>query len=282
MLSSEYSEESSNLTPEEHITFAFVYDSITFCFWGDPKWTVEIDGEELDGSIAMRRCLQKAIDNGHDLLSAKFIKNMTRGRLETILRGNIEIPLLDERLDILHELGETIDSNYSGSFTSFGEKAGRDAVRLVELLAAEMPRVFADEANYYGHAVRFYKRAQILASHLWELHKVGVLQREISNVDKLTAFADYKVPQLLRKIGILEYDPELTQKVDRLLEIPAGSDEEIEIRATTIWAVELVTRAVKKQIPTACAADIGRALWFKSQDKSSDDKPYHRTRTVWY
>lgn len=40
----------------------FIFNSINFCYWakkGESKWTVAIEGEQLDGSIALFRCLKR-------------------------------------------------------------------------------------------------------------------------------------------------------------------------------------------------------------------------------
>jgi len=38
-------------------------------------------------------------------------------------------------------------------------------------------------------------------------------------------------------LGILEYIPDLALKIDNKILIPAGSEEEIKIRANTIWPI---------------------------------------------
>ncbi|MBI2267948.1 MAG: hypothetical protein HYU80_00670 [Candidatus Blackburnbacteria bacterium] len=80
----------------------------------------------------------------------------------------------------------------------------------------------------------------------------------------------------------MKYTDELTNKIDNKIEIPSGSDEEIEIRANTIWAIELATKILKEKFPQANAAKVDGIFWFKGQVKSPDDKPYHRTKTIWY
>jgi len=59
----------------------------------------------------------------------------------------------------------------------------------------------------------------------------------------VTAFADYKLPQVLQHVGILQYSPSLEHKVDNGIFLEAGSPEELEIRENTIWAVELIKRS---------------------------------------
>lgn len=77
--------------------------------------------------------------------------------------------------------------------------------------------------------VFFYKRAQILAGDIW-----GAYGRQTSphpfgfdDVASLTMFADYRVPQILRARGVLEYSEALARAVDARKELPPGSEEEV-------------------------------------------------------
>lgn len=269
-------------TEEQQIALAFVYNSINFCYWGEPKWTVEIKGNFYDGSSGMLRAIKNAIENGFNLLNPKYLESLSENDLEKILKGNIKIPLFQERLNLLRELGKNLLEKYNGAFKNVVEKANGDAVKIVELLAQDFPKVFNDVADYHGQEVKFYKRAQLVPAHLSDLSRFGLISIPLSSYDELTAFADYKVPQLLRKFRILEYSIKLANKIDNKVEIPSGSDEEIEIRANTIWAIELATKILRKKFPQANAAKVDGIFWFKGQVKSPDDRPYHRTKTIWY
>lgn len=269
-------------TEEQQIALAFVYNSINFCYWGEPKWTIEINGNFYDGSTGMLRAVKNAIENGFDLLNPRYLEHLTKEDLAKILHGNTEIPLFQERLNLLRELGKNLLEKYDGSFKGVVEKANGNATKIVELLAKDFPKVFNDVAKYYGQEIKFYKRAQLVPTHLFDLSKFGLISIPLSGYNELTAFADYKVPQLLRKFGLLEYTTELSNKVNNKVEILSGSDEEIEIRANTIWAIELATKILKEKFPQANAAKVDGIFWFKGQVKSSDDKPYHRTKTIWY
>jgi hypothetical protein len=269
-------------TEEQQIALAFVYNSINFCYWGEPKWTIEINGKFYDGGSGMLYAVKNAIENGFDLLDPQYLKHLTKEDLVKILHGNVEIPLFQERLNLLHELGKNLLEKYDGSFKKVIEKANGNSTKIVELLTEDFPKIFNDIANYHGQEIKFYKRAQLVPAHLFDLLKFGSISISLSGYDELTAFADYKVPQLLRKFGILEYTTELSNKIDNKIEIPSGNDEEIEIRANTIWAIELATKILKEKFPQANAAKVDGIFWFKGQVKSPDDKPYHRTRTIWY
>lgn len=267
---------------EQQIALTVLYNSLNFCYWGEPKWTISINGSEFDGSAGMLRALKKGIESGFPLLDPKYLATMPEDDLQKVLEGNIEIPLFQNRLQLLRDLGNGVLDRFSGSFTAIADKGKNDALGIVKVLVDELPTVFRDEADYYGSKVKFYKRVQLVPAHLDDLSKFGLIPRSISRIKELTAFADYKVPQLLRKFGILEYSDKLADIVDNKTEIAEESEEEIEIRANTIWAIELVTRIVEERFPQATPAKVDGIFWFRGQVKSSDDKPYHRTKTIWY
>jgi hypothetical protein len=98
----------------------------------------------------------------------------------------------------------------------------------------------------------------------------------------LTVYADYKLPQVLRKLGILVYDDALSARVDGQAPIPAGSRMEVEIRAATVWAGEQLRRALLSRAPEITAAHIDFWLWETGQRRSPEDRPYHRTLTTAY
>ncbi|MFA6421935.1 MAG: queuosine salvage family protein [Candidatus Buchananbacteria bacterium] len=270
------------LSQGQQIAYIFVISAINFCYWSEPKWTIEDQGKFYDGFFGLLKATKRAIKDGFNLLDANYLKNLTKEDLAEILKGNVEIPLFDERLEILKKLGEIIIEKYNGSFSEVIIKSDGDALKLLEILASDFPEIFNDVANYHGQEVKLFKRAQILIAHLFDLKENKIIDIDLTGYDDLTACAEYKVPQSLRKFKILEYSNELADKIDNKIEIIQGSDEEIEIRANTIWAVELATRILKEKFPEINATMVDHIFWFKGQKKSPDDKPYHRTKTIWY
>ena len=269
-------------TEEHQIALAFIFNSINFCYWGEPKWTIEINGKFHDGCMAMMYAIIEAIKNGYDLCNPEYLKNLSENELKKILIGNIEIPLFKERLSLLNELGKIVLEKYNGSFSKIVEMADYNATKLTEILVKDFPNIFNDVENYNGHEIKFYKRAQLSFTHLSDLNRLGFISKNITGYEDLTAFADYKIPQSLRKFGILEYNEDLSNRVDNKIEIKNGSEEEIEIRANAVFAVELISKELINKFPQAVPANIDRICWFRGQTKSPDDKPYHRTRTIWY
>jgi hypothetical protein len=125
------------------------------------------------------------------------------------------------------------------------------------------------------------KRAQICVADLATAFN-GQGCGQLVALDELTAFADYKLPQLLRAAGVLVFLPELAAQVDACTLLPAGSAPEVEIRAATIWAVERLRRALAGHGVVRRASEIDYRLWAESQVATSDLRPYHRTLTIYY
>ena len=271
------------LDKSQQIGLVCVFNCVNFCFWaakGQEKWATKIDDEVIDGATGIFRALEEALENGVPLLDAHFLQDLDREIFSEILNGNIEIPLLDERIKCLNEAGKVLLKNFDGSFVKVFEAANGDAIELTNLFIKFFSS-FNDYATFEGKKVEFHKRAQLNTDMTnYRLTKHG--GKELSNLNNLTAFADYKVPQMLRKFGILEYTHKLANNIDGYEEIEAGSREEIEIRAATVWAIEEMKEVLSSRFPQITARQLDDHLWSLGQTKSPDDKPYHRTKTIYY
>jgi hypothetical protein len=265
--------------PEATALAILVLDALNFCFWGEPRWRVTFEGETLDGYWALAACLKRAILSGALPLEPAALAEMDAARLGAILAGEGTIPLLAERVASLRELGAGLRDRWGGDASRLIRSAGGSAPALARLMAHEFAS-FDDVATYAGREVRLYKRAQIVVADLWgALDGQGV--GAFHDLDALTAFADYKVPQVLRRLGILVYDDHLARLVDNRVELPAGSPDEVEIRAATIWGVEELRRALARHGWPLRAFEVDWVLWEAGQ-RVRDDRPYHRTRTIYY
>ena len=155
------------------------------------------------------------------------------------------IPLLPERVTNLRELGrgwqawadEHGDDSRHPARSMIAAVDG-SAAALVGIVADALPS-FADITTFAGQRLPFFKRAQILAADLAGRFG-GSGPGAFHDLAGLTAFADYKVPQVLRQLGILRYDDALSNAIARYQLIPAGSRMEVEIRAATVWGCELI------------------------------------------
>ncbi len=258
-------------------------DAVNFSFWSeDPKerWEVEYQGARLDGYRALAASLTRAVADGNRLWDAEWLAKMEQGDIYRIFRGKGLIPLIADRLNNLREVGQVLIERYRGQFiNAISAAQAKGAASLVELLAKEFAS-FNDVARYDGEEVHFYKRAQLLVSDLWGAYG-GKGWGAFHDMEVLTAFADYKLSQLLREYGVLAYSPELAAKVDSRTLIPAGSTEEVEIRAATVQACELLQRALAQRGLAILPFQVDWLLWNQSQEHKMEH-PYHLTRTIYY
>ena len=248
------------------------------------KFQIEYEGEMRSDSDAMTACLKRAMDNGVPILDGKFLATMTRSGMEKIFAGNIEIPMLEEKLQNLNDVGKILAERYDGHFHNFIKscppKLYDNGGGLVERLAKEFPR-YNDVSQFEGHEIKFYKLTQL---GYWGIYAGLRASNTLPLVDigKMTAFADYIVPAALRLLGITSYSPALEKAIDSYQLIPRDSTQEIEIRAHCLYATALLTEEINKIRPAnlqIIIPQIDARLW---SHYHTTTWPHHLTRTIMY
>ena len=179
----------------------------------------------------------------------------------------------------LGDLGGFLAREHRGRFAGPIEEARGSAERLVGSLA-RMP-LYRDVARFEGFEVPFYKRAQITCSDLAEALRGRGLGR-FEDIDSLTLFADNLVPHVLRTLGVLLYSPDLAKRIDAEELIPSGSEEEVEIRAVALHAVERLAGSCKRRGWPAPPRKLDHLLWSRGQSPLVKARPRHRTRCPYY
>lgn len=257
------------------VNFLLIYDSINFSFWGDPKWTIDADGKNLDGAIALLHCIFNLFKASDSVEIYKKIETMKLDEFKEMLKGNVEIPLLEERFQIVTNIAKKVNETMNGNFYRCIKDMNTD----VEIFGTILENFssFSDTRTYKGKKVHFYKLAQLLTSDI--LHAIEIKEQKSVDYSSLLGCADYKIPQVMRGLGILEYSDELASLVDSKIEIKENSEYEVEIRASMIVAINYIWEKIDKSIELI---DINDFIWSKGQDKTLNFKPYHLTRTTSY
>jgi hypothetical protein len=278
---------------ERTAMWLLVLDALNFCFWSDDpahRWRVEWRGELVDGYVALVAALTTAVEAGYALHDARWLANVSERDVAAVLapaEGHTDIPLFHERVANLRELGTGLLPYGANPAAALISSAGGNAITLVQRIVEELPS-FSDVTTWpYAdtglpeNEVRFYKRAQILVGDLAG-GLAGCPLADFADLDQLTAFADYKVPQILRWLGVLVYDDALATTVDTRTRIRDGSRMEIEIRAATIVAYDRIVTAFACLGRSITAAELDWLLWSRSQSLSGQTTPYHLTETIFY
>ena len=172
-----------------------------------------------------------------------------------------------------------------------GQDAGHELMALYAEHLRELGRRARDSGGFLALARRegladhlatwptfadrpFFKRAQLTA---YDMVCAGFAPP--GSEGDLTSFADNLVPHVLRLDGVLSYDPGLVARIEAGELLEHGSEEEVEIRACALHAVELIV-AAHPQPTTATAID--NVLWHRGAGPAYKARPRHRARTTAY
>ncbi len=273
--------------PDDIIDVTMLVSTLNFAFTdfaSGQMFEAEYKGRTWSDSLGMFACIHQALTTGVPLLEGAYLSTITRTDLEGIFRANIEMPMLDERTEILNTVGTTLVDNYRGRFHRFVRSCApamyAEGEGLLERLLIEFPR-FDDTSIYRGRQVHIHKLAQLA---LWTLHmalRPGG-RWELADLAMMTAFADYIVPMALDVMGILGYSPDLAARIDEGVMLDRDSEEEIEIRSHTLYATALLTDAINALRPPDLQLVIPQVDFRLWSHYHATFRPHHLTRTTMY
>ena len=225
----------SKNNPDEFIRTTMLINTLNFAFTdfeNSTKYEIIREGKVLSDSEAMFVQIQEAISSGLQLYNGNVLSDLDDKQLKNIFKGNIEMPMMSERLDILLNVGAKLSDDYEGDWMNFinagPKKLYDNGEGLIERLTSEFPR-FDDTSQYAEkYNVHFYKLAQLA---FWGIHAelAGTGDFYIEDMQSMSAFADYIVPVALEVMKIVEYSEELRNKITNGEIIARDSLEEIEL-----------------------------------------------------
>ncbi|XP_053480342.1 queuosine salvage protein [Ictalurus furcatus] len=278
---------------DEAINWVFVTDTMNFSFWPDredQQCEVNYRGTTYRGYMSLCAAITRAMDEGVPITDPAYFSQMSEADLARILQSDNDtpMPMLKERHQALTEAGRVL-LQHGGSFRSFISHGQNDAEKMVRYIVDNIPS-YRDEATFEGKRISFYKRAQILVADFW-----GIMQARgegnIPNLDYLTMFADYRVPQALVYLEALRYSDALMEALKKGELLSSGERREVEIRGCSIWCVEKIKnhlwQLVRERDGKSC--DINSALidfylwpYAKQHHGEMAHVPIHHTRCIYY
>lgn len=275
------------------IEFLGVVNSVNFCFTDfntHKKFDIEYpegSGKIWSGAFGMTMCFRRALEEGIPILDPRFLMHLTEKDAANIFRHKTTaIPMLYERIRNLRNVGVVLWSEFS----SFGQIFKQNDFRFLDIVN-QLSNNFSsyyDSSYLYGREILFYKRAQLfpMMYHGRALSSEGRLQ-PIRDPENFGAISDYEVPKILRMFGAINYSSELAAKVDDGIVIPKNSDEEIEIRASTVVAMEQLLDYInlerqEKQLKEITMAELDCAVWNMGRGAECKALRHHYTYTTAY
>lgn len=244
------------------IKYSIAMNSINYMFWrldeaGEFK-RYEDNGKV--GAVLMTDLFNKAWNDPSSALNQALNGKALTDNDVTQLFGNI--PDVANRTIILNEILT------NSSLESLAQQMAQDAKQGITFdttHAAKLAQLFPES---YGDEV--LKKAQLAVSAAWR----NSLEHGLKLECDFTAFADYQVPNVLRALGILNYEDNLSQKIDSYQLITPNSEEEKALRGASILAVEMLAQQQGMNV-----ADVDYWLWTKRKEPKT---PFHLTETTAY
>lgn len=283
-----FPEVGENFTNEDVVDFFVVGNALNFCF-NNPetgqKFQASRNGMEFDGAFAMWLCLYHEQTDGRiDFLDPEELKEINLDDFNRVFASsnNVEMPLKKERVKFLNQVGDGM-SEVGGSFAELISdgtvSAFDDGDGFVENLIDVTGDAYSDTRTYLAENVPFNKRAQLATMMLH-----GFFQDDefftLEDTDNLTIPADYGVPNTLRSLGILEYDPELATMIDDGNPLHENSVYEVEIRIATVYAGELLCEELNDRMNADI--EIPRLDYYLWSLRRDTEHPEHLTVTTAY
>lgn len=273
--------------PDDFIRVTMLINTLNFAFTdfvSSTKYEIQNEGSVLSDSEAMFFQIHKTINSGTNLLDGNVMASIKLEQLKKIFTGNIEMPMLQERVEVLNSVGQTLVDKYECDWINFindgPKKLYSGGEGLIERLVTEFPR-FDDSSNYKDINVKLYKLAQLA---FWGIH--GELSSsnyfKIDDMNSMSAFADYIVPVALNLMKIVSYEEELDVKIKKGVLIERDSNEEIEIRAASIYATAKLTELINARRPEdkfIIIPQLDYRLW---KHYHATHSPHHLTQTIMY
>lgn len=252
------------------INFMLIFESIDYCFWGQPKWTIETIEGKKSGSDALLYALLNHVKKVDKIDFA----NISFEEFSDILKGNVDIPFLKERYETVVSICNVVNKKMNGNFYNYIEKINEDT-ELFDIIINNFSE-FCDVREYDNKKIYFYKLAQLLTSDI--LHIKELINGTKVDYSHLVGCADYKIPQTLRALGIVEFNSELSKIVDNKQLIDENSMYEVEIRANMIAVISYINSKLKD----SCSIDINDYLFLASKKIKDIAKPYHMCKNKNY
>jgi hypothetical protein len=288
------------------IDWIFLVDLLNFSFWVErsDKAPYQVDGYK--GYWSLCAAINRSLKEGIPVASPSWMANCTLQDFKHAFRPDDrehqEIPMLKERLELVNRAGVILQTKCQGSFINLIRQSNKSAVILMELVFDLFGDIFFDSCLYLEQAVQFQKRAQILVADIWACFE-GQGIGEFIDIDEITMFADYRVPQTLLYFQCIKYSDALLKvlseheahhnsatsnhSLNSSMMIHRGDAYEVEIRGCSIHAVELLVKYMREKLGVDKGINailVDFYLWDLAQEKKQEmaGLPIHRIRSIYY
>lgn len=215
--------------------FNLLFNSVNYCYFDQDRKKFQ-DGELSGSSLVCARLTERWEEIKDPYFLAQIDENYL---LSELFRADRPISLVKERTIALRELGAFLNANVDFSFTRLFQKYKDNAYFVSQYIPVMLPS-WRDP---------FFKRSQLFVGMTYgRFQDWSDKPIDDDSLSDLTIFADYRVPQTLIAMGVIEPRPQLLTRLHRMEFLQSGSQQELELRAASIAAADLITENLKSLV----------------------------------
>lgn len=220
---------------EDVCLFNLIFNSINYCYFDQDARKFQ-DGDLSSSSLVCARLTER----WDEIKDSYFLSQVDENYLLTeLFRAERPISLVKERTVALRELGTFMNINHDFTFMKLFQKYKNSAYFVSQYLPVMLPS-WRDP---------FFKRSQLFVGMTYgrfqDWSECPIAEESLSD---LTIFADYKIPQTLIAMGVIEPRPQLLTRLHRMEFLASGSQQELELRAASVVASDMITENLKSLI----------------------------------
>jgi len=205
---------------EEACLFFLIFNSINYCYF-DASGNKFRHADLCGSGLAARRLLE----SWDEIKDPNFLSNIDENYLlSDLLHADSPVSMCKARTEALREVGRFLVSNTDFTFAKLFRKYRSNAYFVSQGLPTHLP-TWRDP---------FFKRSQLFVAMVYGRFQSSSTSIITEGLSDLAVFADYKLPQTLIAMGIIELFPSLQSKISNRIFLDSGSKAELEIRAATV------------------------------------------------
>ena len=233
---------------EEMCLFYLLFNSINYCYF-DQDGKKFTDGEFSGSTLAGLRLTER----WKELQDPTFLAHVDENYLlSELFAAESPISMVKERTHAFREIGVFLNKNPDFTFAKLFRKYHGNAYLVSQVIPSLLP-TWRDP---------FFKRAQLFLGMVYgKFQNAEDPYIKEETLEDLTVFADYRLPQTLIAMGIIEPRASLLTRLHQNQFIGSGSRKELEIRAATILGTDMLTAALGELLGDINVLHTDYLLW---------------------
>jgi hypothetical protein len=215
--------------------FNLFFNAINYCYFDEDGKKFQ-DGDLSGSSLVCARLTE----HWEEIKDPYFLSQVDENYLLCeLFHAERSISMVRERVAALREVGDFLNKNIDFTFTKLFQKYKQNAYLVSQYLPVMLP-TWRDP---------FFKRSQLFVGMTYGRFQDWVdCPIDDESLSDLTIFADYRVPQTLIAMGVIEPRSQLLTRLHRMEFLASGSQKELELRAASIIGADLITENLKSLV----------------------------------